>query len=105
MHARKKALAPSPICLALDKALSRASKDRGVPHPRHWTGQGAPMQSAQKQQDVDPAEGGIGAKYRDSLFGYQRIAKEIIASIEERLEELAARRSEDRPVGEEGRSS
>jgi len=53
------------------------------------------MQSAQKQQDVDPAEVGIGAKYRDSLFGYQRIAKEIIASIEERLEELTARHSPD----------
>lgn len=53
------------------------------------------MQSAQKQQDVDPAEVGIGAKYRDSLFGYQRMAKEIIASIEERLEELTARHSPD----------
>jgi hypothetical protein len=53
------------------------------------------MQSAQKQQDVDPAEGGIGAKYRESLFGYQRIAKEIIASIEERLEELTARHSSE----------
>jgi hypothetical protein len=53
------------------------------------------MQSAQKQQDVDPAEVGIGVKYRDSLFGYQRIAKEIIASIEERLEELTARHSSD----------
>jgi hypothetical protein len=53
------------------------------------------MQSAQKQQDVDPAEVGIGAKYRDSLFGYQRIAKEIIASIEDRLEELTARHSSD----------
>ena len=52
------------------------------------------MQSAQ-QQDVDPAEVGIGAKYRDSLFGYQRMAKEIIASIEERLEELTARHSPD----------
>ena len=53
------------------------------------------MQSARKQQDVDPAEGGIGAKYRESLFGYQRIAKEIIASIEERLEELTARHSSE----------
>lgn len=53
------------------------------------------MQSAQKPQDVDPAEVGIGAKYRDSLFGYQRMAKEIIASIEERLEELTARHSPD----------
>jgi hypothetical protein len=53
------------------------------------------MQSAQKQQDVDRAEVGIGAKYRDSLFGYQRMAKEIIASIEERLEELTARHSPD----------
>jgi hypothetical protein len=54
------------------------------------------MQSAQKQQqDVDPAEVGIGAKYRESLFGYQRIAKEIIASIEDRLEELTARHSSD----------
>src|ERR1700738_3008598 len=80
--AQKMALTLSPIRLAFDKALSRAIKDRGVLHPRHWTGQGAPMQSAQ-QQDVDPAEVGIGAKYRDSLFGYQRMAKEIIASIEE----------------------
>jgi hypothetical protein len=53
------------------------------------------MQSAQQQQDVNPAEVGIGAKYRDSLFGYQRMAKEIIASIEERLEELTARHSPD----------
>lgn len=56
------------------------------------------MQSAQKQQqqqDVDPAEAGIGAKYRELLFGYQRIAKEIIASIEDRLEELTARRSSE----------
>jgi hypothetical protein len=53
------------------------------------------MQSAQKQQDVDPAEVGIGAKYRESLFGYQRIAKEIIASIEDRLEELTARHSSE----------
>jgi hypothetical protein len=53
------------------------------------------MQSAQKQQDVDPAEVGIGAKYRESLFGYQRIAKEIMASIEERLEELTARHSSE----------
>ena len=53
------------------------------------------MQSAQKQQDVDPAEVGIGAKYRDSLFGYQRMAREIIGSIEERLEELTARHSPD----------
>jgi hypothetical protein len=57
------------------------------------------MQSAQKQQDVDPAEIGIAPKQRESLFGYQRIAKEVIASIEDRLDELTSRQSpEVRPV-------
>jgi hypothetical protein len=57
------------------------------------------MQSAQKQQDVDPAEIGIAPRQRESLFGYQRIAKEVIASIEDRLDELTSRQSSEvRPV-------
>lgn len=58
------------------------------------------MQSAQKQQqDVDPAEIGIAPRQRESLFGYQRIAKEVIASIEDRLDELTSRQPSDaRPV-------
>jgi hypothetical protein len=56
------------------------------------------MQSAQKQQDVDPAEIGIAPKQRESLFGYQRIAKEVIASIEDRLDELSSRHSEAPPM-------
>jgi hypothetical protein len=55
------------------------------------------MQSAQKQQDVDPAEIGIAPKQRESLFGYQRIAKEVIASIEDRLDELSSRQSSGAP--------
>ncbi len=57
------------------------------------------MQLAQRQQDIDPAGAGIAPKQRESAFGYQRIAKEVIASIEDRLEELMSRRpSEARPV-------
>lgn len=55
------------------------------------------MQSAQKQQAIDPAEIGIAPKQRDSLFGYQRIAKEVIASIEDRLDELTSRQPSGAP--------
>jgi hypothetical protein len=64
------------------------------------------MQSAQKSEDIDPAVVAIAPKNRDSLFGYQRIAKEVIASIEDRLEELMSRQSSEprqvtyrRPLG------
>jgi hypothetical protein len=53
------------------------------------------MQSAQQSQDADPAEIGIGPKYREAMFGYKRIAKEIIDSIEEKLEELTTRQSSE----------
>jgi hypothetical protein len=54
------------------------------------------MQSAQQSQDVDPAEIGIAPKYREAMFGYKRIAKEIIDSIEDKLEELTTRQSSER---------
>ena len=64
------------------------------------------MQSAQKSEDMDPAVVAIAPKNRESLFGYQRIAKEVIASIEDRLEELMSRQSSEprqvtyrRPLG------
>ena len=64
------------------------------------------MQSAQKSEDMDPAVVAITPKNRESLFGYQRIAKEVIASIEDRLEELMSRQSSEtrqvtyrRPLG------
>ena len=53
------------------------------------------MQSAQKSEDMDPAVVAIAPKNRESLFGYQRIAKEVIASIEDRLEELMSRQSSE----------
>lgn len=57
------------------------------------------MQSAQKSEDNDPGVVAIAPKNRESLFGYQRIAKEVIASIEDRLEELMSRQSSEvRPV-------
>jgi hypothetical protein len=55
------------------------------------------MQSAQKSQDIDPDEVGIAPRQRESLFGYQRIAKEVIASIEDRLDELTSRHSSGAP--------
>jgi len=64
------------------------------------------MQSAQKSEDLDPAVVAMAPKNKDSLFGYQRIAKEVIASIEDRLEELMSRQSPEirqvtyrRPLG------
>jgi len=64
------------------------------------------MQSAQKSEDMDPGVVAITPKNRESLFGYQRIAKEVIASIEDRLEELMSRQSSEtrhvtyrRPLG------
>ena len=64
------------------------------------------MQSAQKSEDMDPAVVAMAPKNRESLFGYQRIAKEVIASIEDRLEELMSRQSSEprqvtyrRPLG------
>jgi hypothetical protein len=64
------------------------------------------MQSAQKSEDMDPGVVAITPKNRESLFGYQRIAKEVIASIEDRLEELMSRQSPEtrqviyrRPLG------
>ena len=64
------------------------------------------MQSAQKSEDMDPAVVAMAPKNRESLFGYQRIAKEVIASIEDRLEELMSRQSPEirqvtyrRPLG------
>jgi hypothetical protein len=64
------------------------------------------MQSAQKSEDVDPGVVAMAPKNRESLFGYQRIAKEVIASIEDRLEELMSRQSSEprqvtyrRPLG------
>jgi hypothetical protein len=64
------------------------------------------MQSAQKSEDRDPAVVAMAPKNRESLFGYQRIAKEVIASIEDRLEELMSRQSPEirqvtyrRPLG------
>jgi|tagenome__1003787_1003787.scaffolds.fasta_scaffold20633691_1 hypothetical protein len=64
------------------------------------------MQSAQKSDDMDPAVVAMAPKNRESLFGYQRIAKEVIASIEDRLEELMSRQSPEirqvtyrRPLG------
>ena len=64
------------------------------------------MQSAQKSEDIDPGVVAIAPKNKESLFGYQRIAKEVIASIEDRLEELMSRQSSEtrqvtyrRPLG------
>ena len=64
------------------------------------------MQSAQKLEDIDPGVVAIATKNKESLFGYQRIAKEVIASIEDRLEELMSRQSSEtrqvtyrRPLG------
>lgn len=64
------------------------------------------MQSAQKSEDMDPGVVAITPKNRESLFGYQRIAKEVIASIEDQLEELMSRQSSEtrqvtyrRPLG------
>jgi hypothetical protein len=64
------------------------------------------MQSAQKSEDTDPGVVAIAPKNKESLFGYQRIAKEVIASIEDRLEELMSRQSSEtrqvtyrRPLG------
>jgi hypothetical protein len=55
---------------------------------------------------MDPGVVAITPKNRESLFGYQRIAKEVIASIEDRLEELMSRQSSEtrqityrRPLG------
>jgi hypothetical protein len=64
------------------------------------------MQSAQKSEDIDPGVVAIAPKNKESMFGYQRIAKEVIASIEDRLEELMSRQSSEtrqvtyrRPLG------
>jgi len=60
------------------------------------------MQLAQKPQDIDDVDDRMVPKHgkqKEALFGYQRIAKEVIASIEDRLEELTSRRTvETRPV-------
>ena len=103
----KRALAPSPIGLGFAKALRRSNPDRGLPQSPVF-GRDRERPCSQRRSQKTWIQGWSQSRPRTGnfSFGYQRIAKEVIASIEDRLEELMSRQSSEtrhvtyrRPLG------